>query len=99
MSNTDDLRYNFAAIESVQAAVNQFCDQMDSHLAEVDGKFQGMLSDGWSGPAADAFQGASQKWHKGAENMRLTLTQLAGKVGNASVNFQQADHDAMLRFS
>lgn len=99
MGASDDLKYNFAAIESVQAAINQFCDQMDAHLNEVDGKFKGMLQDGWTGPAADAFQGASDKWHKGADNMRTTLNLLASKVGNASVNFQQADHRASLRFS
>jgi WXG100 family type VII secretion target len=99
MSGNDDLNYNFAQIDSVQALINSFCNQMDEHLAEVDGKFQALLSEGWQGGGATAFQGKSAQWHQGAESMRATLQKLAGSVGNASVNMQAADRAAQLRFS
>jgi WXG100 family type VII secretion target len=96
---SDHINYSFAEIESVQAVINQFVQQMNSNLSDVDTKFKNLIADGWHGSGADAFQAQSAKWHQGANNMAQTLQTLAQKVGNASVNMEAADRAAAARFS
>lgn len=94
----DHIQITYGAVESVSAAINQFCSQMDEELANVDRKFRTLLSDGWQGMSANAFDAQQQKWHTGAENMKQTLAQLAQKVGDASTHFQTTDSAAAQAF-
>jgi WXG100 family type VII secretion target len=95
---TDPLVYNFDGINSAAASITTFVNDMNETLGQVDKTFRDLLQDGWSGPAADAFAGQSQKWHQNADQMAQTLQQLSQKVGNAAVNMQQADQSAAARF-
>ncbi|HKT03693.1 MAG TPA: WXG100 family type VII secretion target [Rugosimonospora sp.] len=90
--------YNFEGINSVSGSIATFVNDMNETLNQVDTTFRNLLQDGWSGPAADAFAGCSQKWHQNADQMAQTLQQLSQKVGNAAVNMQQADQAAAARF-
>lgn len=91
--------YNFDGINSVSGSITTFVSQMNQTLNDVDTVFRNLLSDGWTGKGADAFNTASQTWHRKADEMAQTLHQLAQKVGNAAVNMQQADQAAAARFS
>jgi WXG100 family type VII secretion target len=91
--------YNFDGINSVSASIATFVNDMNETLSQVDRTFGNLLADGWSGPAADAFQGCSQKWHDNANQMATTLQQLSQKVGDAAVNMHQADQAAAARFA
>jgi WXG100 family type VII secretion target len=90
--------YNFDGISSVAGSITTFVNDMNQTLSEVDTTFRNLLAEGWSGPAADAFQGCSTKWHQNANQMAETLQHLSQKVGNAAVNMQQADQSAAARF-
>jgi WXG100 family type VII secretion target len=90
--------YNFEGISSASSSIAAFVGDMNETLSQVDSTFRNLLADGWSGPAADAFAGCSQKWHQNADQMAQTLQQLSQKVGNAAVNMQQADQSAAARF-
>lgn len=94
----DIIQIHYGAVESVQAAINQFCGQMESELNTVDRKFKHLLAEGWEGMSAGAFQHQSDKWHNGADRMKQTLQLLAQKVGNASTHFQQTDSKAAQAF-
>lgn len=91
--------YNFDGIQSVSGSIATFVSQMNQTLSDVDSVFRNLLAEGWSGAGADAFQGASQTWHRKADEMAQTLHMLAQKVGSAAVNMQQADQAAAARFS
>jgi WXG100 family type VII secretion target len=88
MSDSDDLVYNFAGIESLAGAINTFVSDMNANLGEVDSEFKNLLAQGWQGAAAHAFTGCSSKWHAGAEQMAATLQKLSQSVGTASANMQ-----------
>jgi len=92
------LVYNFGGIDTMSAQITAFVNHMNEKLAEVDGTFKNLLADGWSGSAANAFQGCSIQWHKSADQMAQTLQQLSTKVGNAGANMAQADAAAAARF-
>jgi WXG100 family type VII secretion target len=90
--------YNFDGISSLSGSIAVFVNQMNETLGRVDSTFRNLLSDGWEGPAADAFAGCSQRWHQNADQMAQTLQQLSQKVGSAAVNMQQADQAAAAKF-
>jgi WXG100 family type VII secretion target len=90
--------YNFDGISSVSGQITAFVGDLNGTLSDVDRTFQNLLADGWAGRGADAFQGASVKWHASANQMAETLQRLATKVGGAAVNMQQADQAAAARF-
>ena len=95
---SDDLVYDFNGISSLSGSITAFVSQMNEHLAEVDRTFNNLLANGWSGGAADAFQGCSSRWHTNADQMAQTLHTLSQKVGDAAANMQQADAAAAARF-
>ena len=94
----ENLVYDFNGINSLAGAITAFVAQMNEHLAQVDRTFNNLLAHGWSGAAADAFQGCSTKWHANADQMANTLQTLSTRVGNAAGNMQQADAAAAARF-
>jgi WXG100 family type VII secretion target len=94
----DNIVYDFNGIDSLSAQIAAFVNDMNQTLGEVDRQFQGLLAAGWSGAAADAFQGCSANWHRNAEKMAETLNRLGTTVGNAAVNMRQADQQAAARF-
>ncbi|OLB75112.1 MAG: hypothetical protein AUI14_21675 [Actinobacteria bacterium 13_2_20CM_2_71_6] len=93
-----DITYNFAGIETVAASIASFVSQMNEHLNHVDSTFNNLIANGWTGSAADAFQGCKAKWHSNADAMASTLQTLSQRVGTASVNMAQADAAAAARF-
>jgi WXG100 family type VII secretion target len=90
--------YNFDGIDTVSLSITTFVKDMNESLHEVEQAFENLLSAGWSGAAADAFQGCKAQWHTNATQMAATLTQLGTAVGNASVNMRAADQQAAARF-
>ena len=96
--NDGSLVYNFEGINSISASIAAFVGQMNEQLGDVDKTFGNLLSSGWSGAGAEAFQGCSAQWHQGANRMAETLQTLSQKVGTAGVNMQQADSAAAARF-
>jgi len=90
--------YDFAGIDTVAAQIEAFVADMNQTLADVDKKFVDLLTNGWTGAAADAFGALSDRWHKDAEQMANTLRRLASAAGNAAVNMQQADQQAAAQF-
>lgn len=94
----DDLVYDFNGISSLSGSIAAFVSQMNEHLNEVDRTFKNLLTNGWTGAGADAFQGCSDRWHANADQMAQTLQTLSQKVGDASVNMQAADAAAAARF-
>jgi WXG100 family type VII secretion target len=94
----NNLVYNFDGIDTMAATISSFVAQMNSDLADVDQKFQHLISEGWHGKASESFYACSRKWHTGAEQMAATLQKLSSAVGTAGVNMAQADAQAAARF-
>jgi WXG100 family type VII secretion target len=94
----DSIVYQFGGIESVAGAIQSFVGQMNSKLDEVDGTFNSLIANGWSGQGADAFQQCKQQWHQGAQDMAQTLHSLSQKVNEASTQMAQADSAAARNF-
>jgi WXG100 family type VII secretion target len=96
--SSEDIVYNFGGIDTVSGSITAFVNHLNEKLDEVDRTFKNLLAQGWQGAGADAFQGASAKWHGSADQMANTLHSLSAKVGSAAVNMQQADAAAAARF-
>ena len=92
------LVYGFESISSISGTIAAFVNDMNETLNQVDTTFRNLLADGWTGPAAEAFAGCSQKWHQNADQMAQTLQMLSQKVGTAGANMQAADQAAAARF-
>jgi WXG100 family type VII secretion target len=94
----DAIVYDFGGISTVAGQIEAFVADMNQTLADVDKKFTNLLTNGWTGAAADAFGALSQRWHKDADQMANTLRRLSTAAGNAAVNMQQADQQAAAQF-
>ncbi|GIG57041.1 hypothetical protein Lfu02_14130 [Longispora fulva] len=92
------LVYDFGTIDSVSGQIETFVRDMNQTLEDTDKVFRNLLANGWSGKGAEAFTGASQRWHQQADAMAATLRRLSSSVGNAAVNMQAADQAAAGRF-
>lgn len=87
-----DLVYNYGAIDGMVAQLQSFVNALDTRLSnDVDREFKNLLAHGWSGSAADSFQGASAQWHAKVAEMNAALTQLHGAVGSSGTDMSSTD--------
>ncbi len=76
-------RYVYNIAETMRQALESAGKDVDS-----------MLSDGWTGDAADEFSEGWTETRDGGAKLMQTLTTLAEKLGVTAANYQTAEADA-----
>ena len=71
MSNT--IQVTPAALSDARARVAATVEDLRAGLASADSDVEGLLSSGWSGPAAAAFRESWHHWRSGSEQVVAAL--------------------------
>jgi WXG100 family type VII secretion target len=94
----ESIIYDFSGIGSVTEQISAFVRQTRGTLDDVEREFNTLLANGWTGTAADSFNGCRTAWNKAANDMATTLATLGGKVDTAATDMQQTDRANAGRF-
>jgi WXG100 family type VII secretion target len=87
MGAEEPLRVDPEAMRRVSAALGGSAQDLQNRLAELDSQVGEML-DGWRGASGGAYAAAWELWRRGAGEVQLGLSDLAGAVGAAGGGYQ-----------
>ncbi|MEB3983657.1 WXG100 family type VII secretion target [Mycobacterium sp. 663a-19] len=90
MAASDDLRVDPAVMQGFGQALRGGASDLRARLAELDAQVSEVLG-GWRGGAGSAYGSAWEMWHRGAAEVELGLSMLAGAVAQAGEGYQQSE--------
>jgi 6 kDa early secretory antigenic target len=80
----------FGTMDQAQADFQGTYSSLRSTMDDLDSQLRTNLSQ-WEGSAQEAYYAAKTKWDNAMADMQGVLNQLAGVIGTASDNYQQAE--------
>jgi WXG100 family type VII secretion target len=87
----EPIAVDFRALEEGQAALRRTVDEVEAHLADLEGCVN-ELQKTWSGHAAETYHQAQHEWDAAAEGMKQNLRDLHDLIVTAYDNHASAVH-------
>lgn len=81
----DEIRVDFRALEDAENSLRLAVDQIDHHLAELEGYVERLLGT-WSGEAAEAYRHAQHEWDHAVAAMREEVREMHALIVTAHGN-------------
>ena len=84
----ETVRVEPAVMQGFAVSLGGAAEHLSGQLAQLDDQM-GQLLGGWRGASGTAYASAWDLWHRGAREVRLGLSMLAHRVGQAGDGYQR----------